>query len=217
MENFTLNRYTCTFCGKSQPVEDSASGIFICPDCHRILYKKEIPTVGRKNLSNPVPEDLTPLCIGSKGIFQEKKFKIVGRVRYHSMDGYRNQWSVLFDGGKNTWLFEGYGAYALCNLSDKSFNPTGNSPIKPYKTVKIFDISYTLDSITKLTEWEAEGEFPDNENFGGGFICMALSNNQGDAAFLDTYTKEKINIYTGKSLDYADFNFTNTRALNEWS
>jgi hypothetical protein len=58
-------------------------------------------------------DTLTPIQIGTSGVWNNKKFTVIGRVRCYFEDDIVNNWSIYFEDGRLLSLVEGYGHYAV--------------------------------------------------------------------------------------------------------
>ena len=79
-----------------------------------------------------LPEDMSPLQIGAEGDYQGQRFGIIGRMKIGWEDGVWNEWFILTDTGREGWLAEAQGFYAVCFASDY------NLPANFYRMIRAY-------------------------------------------------------------------------------
>ena len=76
--------------------------------------------VAKSGRDSALLEDFSPLQIGTRGFFDDRKFTLIGRLQVHYDVGAWNEWYVLFDDGQTGWLSEVGDLYAMtCLLAQK--------------------------------------------------------------------------------------------------
>ena len=51
-----------------------------------------------------LPEDPSPIQIGTEGIYRNKPFVVIGRIVYEYEQGGWNEWHVMFSDSTSGWL-----------------------------------------------------------------------------------------------------------------
>jgi hypothetical protein len=60
-----------------------------------------------------VLEDYSPIQIGTAGVLGQRPFTVVGRIQLRYSAGMWNEWYLLFDDGKTSWLGDSSGLYTI--------------------------------------------------------------------------------------------------------
>ena len=86
-------KLSCTACGAEVLFKSRSSIFSVC--------SLNIESLGKMT---EMPQDMSPLQIGSTGVFEGSKFEVVGRQRIGWESGSWNEWYLHFDSGKDGWL-----------------------------------------------------------------------------------------------------------------
>ena len=124
-------------------------------------------------------EDFSPLQIGTRGVFDDRKFTLIGRLQVHYDVGTWNEWYVLFDDGQTGWLSEDW-RFICDDMFAYSEKETGAEKI--FKSVKagssslIFNGQTFIASDVRIIHYrntDAQGELPFNlsGNQATGEVC----------------------------------------------
>jgi hypothetical protein len=164
-----------------------------------------------------MPEDMTPLQIGTGGGIDLQPFEIIGRLRLQYADGYLNLWVMHTSGQALSWLAESFGQYTLCKgviiptLYDRLVREEAGARIhfSPNE-------SFTIDHIQTCVDWDREGELPAFGNEVRLARHFEMSTHHGDCAFAWQNRADEATVVVGRRYPFEHFCFTNLRPLNEW-
>jgi hypothetical protein len=106
----TLN---CPSCGAHVEFKSKASVFAVCSFCKSTLVRSDMNLEKIGEMADLL-DDLTPLQIGTMGVYEGKMFEIVGRLQVSYPEGYWNEWYALFSDSNPCWLAEAQGFYAVC-------------------------------------------------------------------------------------------------------
>ena len=71
--------------------------------------------------TSTVLEDYSLIQIGTTGRYLERPFTVIGRLQKEYDRGFWNEWYLLFDDGKDGWLSDSGGQYAVTILKEKAY------------------------------------------------------------------------------------------------
>jgi hypothetical protein len=189
----------------------------VCPKCLSVV-KKDNSSVLHSLSDNKIPEDMSPLMIGTTGKWADKSFEIVGRIKYVSGSRYTNQWVLAWADGSVGWLGEGYGFYSMLKKDSLAKIPASFIQVKKagqsFKSLE--NIVFYVDNIVSNNTFYCEGELPEEVLFSKEFISIESTNSKLEVALIDVYSKTEIHFYSGKIVDFQSMHFTNLRDLNGW-
>ncbi|MCO6504667.1 MAG: DUF4178 domain-containing protein [Snodgrassella sp.] len=95
----------CPSCGAEIGVHSATSLTAVCQYCHSVLLINNDQLILDSRCS-AVVDDLSPLQIGTTGVWNRKPFVLIGRIQVHYEAGMWNEWHALFADGKSGWLSE---------------------------------------------------------------------------------------------------------------
>lgn len=190
-----------------------------------------------------LPDDMSPLMLGSEGTYRGTKFHIIGRVKMGWAQGSWNEWHILMDNGGKVWVAEAQGFYAICFDYNESLiadsqktlaklgkprddAPNSNQPMflaEPQvdRTVlgtQLFlnQLKYKIVDIKEAVCLGGEGELPRRISPGKKTISVDLLGHQGEFASIEI-DSESTHIYTGQYLEWHELSWHNLRPLEGWS
>lgn len=105
-------KVSCPNCGAEVSFRSPALPARVCDHCQTILMRSGdgVEAVGSAAV---LPFDVSPIAIGTSGVFEGRAFEVIGRVRWGWLDGSWNEWLLLFADGSDAWLGEAMGQYML--------------------------------------------------------------------------------------------------------
>lgn len=95
----------CPSCGAEVEVHSATSLTSVCQYCHSVLLINNDQLILNSRCS-AIVDDLSPLQIGTTGVWNGKSFVLIGRIQVHYEAGMWNEWHALFVDGKSGWLSE---------------------------------------------------------------------------------------------------------------
>ena len=103
---------SCPSCGAEVKFRSHASVMAVCEYCGtRVL--KDAAAVKDLGKMSSVLEDYSPIQIGTAGVLGGRPFTVVGRIQLRYSAGMWNEWYLLFDDGKTSWLGDSSGMYTI--------------------------------------------------------------------------------------------------------
>lgn len=95
----------CPSCGAEVGVHSATSLTAVCQYCHSVLLIQNQKLIS-SHRSSAVVDDLSPLQIGTSGVWNKKPFVLIGRIQVNYDLGVWNEWHALFADGSSGWLSE---------------------------------------------------------------------------------------------------------------
>ncbi len=151
--------------------------MLICPVCSRALYLTHdainlqgcvcgaalVRKEGEFAVSPTfiIQEHVSSIHPGTEGIWQNRKFRVAGRVRAWIEEFVFNYWTIVFGDGSIGYLGEGYGLYAIYMplVLEKQLRPALLEGLRVGNgTELIKGSSFLLERKYACTRWELEGE-----------------------------------------------------------
>lgn len=204
----------CPACGAEVSFKSKSSVFGVCSFCSSTLVRHDMNIECLGKMSE-MPQDLSPLQIGTTGIFENSKFEVVGRQRIGWENGSWNEWYLHFDNGKDGWLADAQGFYMISfQIRDQIVIPVLPS-LKVSQTIRINGTEYTVDDIKDVACVGSQGELPVKSLQGRKSISVDLVGRNEQFANID-YSPEGDRVFAGRYIDFENFMFMNLREIDGW-
>lgn len=204
---------------------------FQCPDCSRFLYPKSnqstilsctcgsVVNINTENRVSSKPyykiQDVDdPIQPGTEGIWDKKKFVVLGRFRTWIEEFVFNYWTIQFEDGKLRYLGEGYGLYVMYEQAEIADSYTLKD-LNSWKTgthKKLFSQqTYVVERKYLCYKWEIEGEVLLPQCMSSFLICE-LANDSGKRIELIEFTKNSITAFDVTYTSFSELSLSNLRS-----
>lgn len=206
-------KLSCPSCGAEVEFRSKASVFSVCSFCHSTLVRHDINMEVLGRMSG-LQDDLTPLQIGTKGVFDGQPFELIGRLKVGYEDGTWNEWYAL-SGDKVGWLAEAQGFYAFCYPVTGIQAPDINRMV-PRSPVYIEQVGQMqVEDARNVHCLFSEGELPFNAGLGRKSFSVDLTGSNLAMATVE-YAPDETRIFAGRYQDFDDFQFQNLREIDGW-
>jgi uncharacterized protein (DUF983 family) len=189
---------SCPSCGAEVKFRSHASVMAVCEYCStRVL--KEADAVKDLGKMSSVLEDYSPIQIGTAGVLGGRPFTVVGRIQLRYSAGMWNEWYLLFDDGKTSWLGDSSGMYTIT----AEYKGDGELPafeqLQPGRNYPINGALYTAAEIRVADCTGGQGELP--FAVGDGYQAKVADFRRGaEFITLDYSDGPRPVVYTGLSV-----------------
>lgn len=185
----------------------------VCPFCRSLVLRKDLD-VEKLGESAQLQPDGTPLQVGAEGAYRGAAFQIVGRVQLKTKYGFWNEWSLLFADGRQGWLGEAQGTYAV---SFKLEAPAPEfSQLELGQTLALGAMRYEVREIVSASYLAAEGELPFRPPLGESAQSADLIAEGGFFATID-YSEAKPIVFAGEYQNFDALKFTGLKVIEGWA
>jgi hypothetical protein len=206
--------FPCPSCGAKLSFESSISATAVCAYCRCLAMRDDqgIKDLGKVGQLLP---DGSPIQLGTAGVYGGVKFAVLGRAQMSYDQGVWNEWFLGFDDGKQGWLGEAQGLYAI------SFSVAPKADLPRYdalhvgQTVAIGLNEYEVRDRRKAGYCSAEGQLPFKAPLGPEFPFVDLGGQDARFATID-YSETPPLLLEGRALDFPAFEFANLRKFEGW-
>jgi Domain of unknown function (DUF4178) len=205
----------CPNCGAQIVFRWSSAVQTTCEYCKSILVRHDV-NLEKVGQVADLPPDISPIQIGTEGVYRDTAFQVIGRIIYSHDVGAWNEWHLMFSNGSSGWLSDAQAEYAI------SFISTPEQPL-PASGEVYRGFAYTQQGValwvTTLTEANyegVEGELPfqywDKEK------CRFadLRSNDGRFATID-YTEEPPLLFLGEFVEFESLRLVNLKEFEGWT
>ena len=150
---------SCPCCGAPVSFRSASSAMAVCGYCHSTLVR-EADQLRNAGQMATLLEDYSPLRIGVSGMYCGTRFTLIGRIQLRYGAGFWNEWYLILDDGRNAWLSDASGQYAI--TEDKG--PVPQAPqfdqLKPGASLGRQERQYCVSDKRVARCVAGEGELP---------------------------------------------------------
>jgi len=207
-------KLSCPACG-AEVIFKSRSSVFgVCSFCSSTLVRHDLNIESLGKMS-ALPQDMSPLMLGTTGRFENSRFEIIGRQRISWEDGAWNEWYLHFDNGKDGWLADAQGFYLVSfQISDPPQFPV-LAQLRIDSTIRLMGNEYTLEDIREVTCVGSQGELPVKSIKGRKSTSVDLVGENERYGNID-YSAEGNRLFFGSYVDFENLNLMNLREIDGW-
>jgi hypothetical protein len=101
-----------------------------------------------------------PFYVGGAGSYRNRRFRVIGRVRYGYSKGFWDEWYVEFDGGTTAWISEDENTFSLERCDDMATAPVEWESAQPGTIIPIGDAQLHLDEKDVAVCEGGQGQLP---------------------------------------------------------
>lgn len=203
----------CPSCGAMVPFRTSINLMAICPFCRSLVQRKDLD-LEKLGESAQLQPDGTPVQVGTRGVYRGAAFEVVGRVQLKTPHGFWNEWSLMFTDGRQGWLGEAQGAYAV-SFQTEAVAPAFDG-LKVLSKLELKGRTYQILEVIEAKYLAAEGELPFRPPLGERVPSADLIGENGAFGTID-YSDEPPSVFLGEYQDFDALAFTGLKAIEGWS
>ena len=214
-------RASCPNCGAPIAFRSAELPVKVCDYCHSAVLRTGGNLAAMGTIAD-VPDDVSPLQLGSRGRAGARSFELIGRVRWRYADGAWNEWLAYFDDGSTGWLGESMGRYMLLRPIDHSGMRTtivrqlrDGQPVIPGTEATIDGVDYWVADVKSVSCVASEGELPFN-SLGVTAESIDLMSADERCASLQKDKGGEVEVFTGQYVTLADIAATGLRQFEGW-
>lgn len=203
----------CPSCGAPVRFHSSVSLLAVCPYCRSLTRRRDLDLEALGRVAQLQP-DGTPIQLGARGLYKGDAFEVVGRVQLRTPKGFWNEWFLSYLDGRQGWLGEAQGTYAL------SFPLPGHQAphaagLKAGMIAEIGGREYLIREVVDAAYLSAEGELPFRPPLGETVRSADLISRGGFFATFD-YSETPPLVFTGEYEEFSDLHFSGLRQFEGW-
>ncbi len=163
-----------------------------------------------------LPPDLSPLQVGTLGLWEDRAFTLLGRTRWAWEQGSWTEWYSEFADGRRGWLAETQGFFTLGFRNDSDALPQRVRGLSAGQSIDFAGRRWRILDGKEVTCLGGEGELPFIARPGATRFSLDLVGPQGEFGTLEEADNE-ISFYTGAYARFADLGLSNLRPVPGWS
>lgn len=189
----------CPSCGASLDIHNPGLVMAACEYCGNIIYWNEQDVIngGKQSI---LPEGFSRLYRGCTGTLNNKRFIVLGRVRYGYEQGFWDEWYLQYESGEDLWLTEDN--YELIKQTELKLKAPSIHQLEVYKEIEIENTNYLVTEIGTATCIGIEGRLPETYHIGEQYQFADLISTKGHYALGIEYDNTTPTVYGGPYIPY---------------
>ena len=185
-----------------------------CDACRSVVVRHDVDLEAIGEVSD-LPQDGSPILIGTEGRLDGKAFTVIGRIAYEYDEGGWNEWHLVYADGTSGWLSDAQLEYAVSSL----VSPSSPIPAQDQLTVGThYSYRSTILQVSTLTRARykgVEGELP-FEYWGKDAVLFAdLRSTDRTFATID-YSDGTPILFVGRLVEYDELDLRHVRTFEGW-
>lgn len=204
----------CPHCGAPIRFKTSICLLAVCAHCSSLVRRKDLDVEKLGEVAQLQP-DGSPLQLGARGKHQGDAFEVVGRVQMSTGGTIWNEWSIVFADGKQGWLGEAQGHYAVSFQAEAPGGVPGFGNLKVGKKLELGGQTFRVRDLLEAEYLSAQGELPFRPPLGEKVPSADLSAPGRKFATLD-YSEVKPLLFLGEYEEFDDLHLTGLREFEGW-
>ncbi|MDZ5449689.1 DUF4178 domain-containing protein [Labrys sp. ZIDIC5] len=226
-----MRKFACPSCGADVVFRSAQSVYAVCAYCQSMVVRTDVD-VTSLGVMAALPDDMSPLQLGTGGVFDGQSFTIIGRLKIGWSDGLWNEWHMLMDDGREGWIGEAQGFFSVSFEAEEATwggvrealercrpllegSETGTAGIGPGFSVAMNGVQLRAVDIKLATCLGSEGELPFAAPKGRRTVSIDCIGAEGEFATLE-HDGEEVSAYFGRYLEWDALRFSNLRPLEGW-
>lgn len=173
-------------------------------------------TVERMGEMAVLPPDLSPLQLGSRGVWNGGAFELIGRIRVEWEGGSWTEWFAEFGDKRTGWVAETQGFFAISFSTEPRERLPAIEELQAGKSIRLADRNYQVIDIKAVVCLAGEGALPFAAPPGLQRESVDLMAQDGSFATLDFPLGDPPELFTGAYATAESLQFTNLRPVPGW-
>jgi hypothetical protein len=205
----------CPNCGAPIRFRWSSAIQTTCEYCKSILGRHDVNLTKVGQVAD-LPPDISPIQIGTEGIYRNTAFQVIGRIIYSHDIGAWNEWHLLFSNGSNGWLSDAQAEYAVSFLSQPDSPLPGPSEVYRGFQYTQQGVGLVVTALTEANYEGVEGELPFQYWDKSRCPFADLRSQDGRFATID-YTEAPPLLFLGEFVEFESLQLKFLKEFEGWT
>ncbi len=195
-------RINCPSCGAGHDIRNPGIVTIVCEYCGNAVYwdEKKVESAGKQSI---LPEGFSRLYRGGTGTLKNRRFFVLGRVRYSFGNGFWDEWFLEFSGQSIGWLTEDNHEFALETRCRVKRLPAF-SALSPGFRLTVRDIPFVIEEVGNAECLGVEGDLPIAAQSGETYRFADASSPDGKHTLGLEFDDDQPGVYFGEWIKYSD-------------
>lgn len=204
----------CPSCGAKVPFRSSISLLAACPYCRSLVMRQDLNVEDLGKIAELQP-DGSPLQLGVRGEYDKVGFSVLGRIQMRYPEGYWNEWHLGFDDGRQGWLGEAQGLYALSFPAETEKTLPAYEALELGQELPLEGADYRVRDKREADYISMEGELPFRVPLGESCPLADLAGPENRFATID-YSESPPLLFMGRYVGFDSLRFNGLKVFEGW-
>lgn len=219
-----MNTAGCPACGAPVTFRFANSVQTVCEYCRSVIVRHDVDLervglerVGLERVGEvaAIPDDPSPVQIGTEGVFRDKAFEVAGRITYQYDLGGWNEWHIVFSDGASGWLSDSQLEYAITFAAPNAGTLPVRGSTQPGEKFNWQGTRYEVTTTTLARYGGVEGELPFQYWDKNAVWFLDLRSSDARFATID-YSEEPPLLFLGEAVEFESLRLKNLREFEGW-
>jgi len=200
MAKIKTRRINCGSCGAPLEIKSAYTKSMVCPYCDttNVIEDQGINPEGKMAKLAEAPGIFS---VGRTGKLKNRKFEVLGRLRYGYDEGFWDEWFLEFDDGQSGWLTEEEGE---CSIFTKELITKPIENVDSIRVGQMVDVEGKRVFITEITDcWIMGGEGELHYRVVPGKKLVHYEGNAGGKLVSIELWPKELEVHTGEPISYS--------------
>jgi len=201
----------------SAPITFTWSGSVqaVCGFCRSVVVRHDVDLTRVGEVSS-VPDDSSPIQIGTTGRVDGQAFTVTGRIVYQYARGGWNEWHLALADGSSAWLSDAMAEYAVSRLlaAQKPLPPSDE--LRGGMAFTWLGGEFRVTTLTRARYRTVEGELPFEYWNKDEVLFADLRSGDGQFATID-YSEQPPLLFVGRYVEFDDLGLKDVRRFEGWT
>lgn len=193
---------SCPSCGGSRTLHNPGLAMFVCEYCSSAVYwdDEKVRAAGQQSV---LSEGCSRLYRGAMGRYHQKRFQVLGRVRYGFTGGFWDEWFLELEDGTSTWMTEDQHQLAV----QQPVQLESPMAFESYQVGGQFfarDSTFMVQEVGHTVCLGIEGELPKAIEVGETYPYVDASSLEGRYALGIEFDDDPPSAFLGRWLSYSE-------------
>ncbi|MBK5290788.1 MAG: DUF4178 domain-containing protein [Acidobacteriia bacterium] len=205
---------SCQQCGAKIEFKFSSAVQTVCEFCQSILVRHDVD-LERVGEVADLPPDVSPIQMGTEGVYRNKAFWVAGRILYNYELGGWNEWHIVFQDGVSGWLSDAQAVYAITFPAEPGQILPPAADLAPRHAFRFGDTGYQVTTLTRARYAGVQGELPFEYWNKDEVLFADLRSASTNFGTID-YSEEPPLLFLGETVDFDALRLKNLRSFEGW-
>lgn len=204
----------CPSCGAKLEFKSSIALLAVCQYCKSMVMRDDLKLEDLGKVAQ-LQVDGSVVQLGARGEYRKVSFSVLGRVQMRYAQGFWNEWFLAFDDGRQGWLGEAQGNFAVSFRAESKAKLPPHTALKVGQFLEVDGEAYEIQDVRTADYISAEGELPFRPPLGQSAPVADLTASGGRFATID-YSEDEPILFKGEYQAFDALRFAGLKEVEGW-
>lgn len=213
----SLNTVNCPNCNTVYKYRLKLPVALSCPHCFYGFMIQENREITGTGLKWKNPNDFSVLKLNTKGVYKDKEFELIGRIRSVDTLSVSNEWLMHFNDGSLMWLIENGLVYFIVDPQVLPISEINLEKKHTGNTINLNEKKYIYTETSRQLVFNTQGEIPlDALNDESYEKYEFTAKDNSDFVTVCDFGKDGVEAYACNLIDIKDLELSFINEYTDW-